>query len=178
MRALGLLAVTVPADDPDDARRWWSQELGLPVSEDDPAVLDLGEVTLSFGPALQVRVVAAELPSPVRLVDPVGTVVDVVPPDLESARQAEETIRDFVAAAASLTGRSVDELADDVAAIALEARDRIADLLADVANNKVLATQLALGQRAREAATATDIPWHLHAASTLVSGLVGPGGPG
>jgi hypothetical protein len=40
-----------------------------------------------------------------------------------------------------------------------------------VPHNKVLATQLALSQRAREEPTAPP-DWALHAASTLLSGLV------
>lgn len=167
MRALALLALTLPAADPDAVRRWWASELGLPAGEDDPAALDLGELLLTFGPAPAVRV-AADVAEPVRLLDPSGTVVDVVPPDVVAAAEAEESIRAFVGG----SGPAVDGLADDVTAVVRAAQARIAALLADVPANTVLATQLALGQRARAETSGVDVPWHLHAASTLVSGLV------
>jgi hypothetical protein len=40
------------------------------------------------------------------------------------------------------------------------------------AHNKVLATQLLLGQRARGLQQYDPEQWHLHAATTLLSGLV------
>ena len=47
-----------------------------------------------------------------------------------------------------------------------------------MAHNKVLATQLLLGQRARELQHYDPEQWHLRAASTLLSGIVVRGAKG
>jgi hypothetical protein len=173
MRVHGLLSLTLPADNPDEVRRWWAETLGLIPAEDDPEALDLGEVAVRFGEFPLLRVVGSHLADDesVQMVDPAGTVVVVVPPDRAAAVQAEDSIREFVAGADALPGPPVAEVADEVAALAAELRDRLAAHLADLPHNKVLAVQLELGQRARQTPTG-DIPWHLHAASTLMSGLV------
>jgi len=176
MRAHALVALTLPAPDPVAARAWWSQALGLLPGEDDPEVLDVNDVAVSFGAALSVTLVGSDLPEdPVPLTDPAGTTVRVVPPDLEGARRAEESISEFVAGAADLPGRPVDALVDDVVAHVLVAQERIVALLADQPNDKVLATMLEIGQRSRAATDGVHLPWHLHAASTLVSGCLRPG---
>lgn len=177
MRVHGLLSLTLPADNPEEVRRWWADTLGLPPAEDDPEALDLGEVVVRFGEFPLLQVVASDLADDgsVQTVDPAGTVVVVVPPDRAAAVQAEASIHEFVTGADRLPGRPVSDVADEVAALAAELRDRLAAHVADLPHNKVLAVQLELGQRARQTPTG-DIPWHVHAASTLISGLVA-GGP-
>jgi hypothetical protein len=87
-----------------------------------------------------------------------------------AAQQAEASISDFVTRADDLPGPQVDDLADQVSALVEQTRDQIRALLDGVPHNKVLAVQLALGQRART--PATEDQWPLHAASTLMSGFV------
>jgi len=176
VRAHALIALTLPAADPEASRAWWAEQLGLGPSESDPEALAVGDVDLTFGAGLSLRFVGAELPAGgVTTSDPAGTPVAVVPHDLEQARRAEESISEFVAGAAGLPGRPVADLVDDVVALVAEAQRRIEVLLGDEPNNKVLATMLELGQRGRAATTGVQVPWHLHAASTLVSGCLRPG---
>jgi hypothetical protein len=170
MRILGLLRLTLPASDPAAVRAWWSQTLGLDAGEEHPDSLRIGDLELSFGKDLALRLVATGF-EPASYPDPAGTVVELVEPDYESARRGEESIRDFVRDADDLAGPPVDQLTDQVAAVMAQAGRQIADLLTDVPHNKVLATQLNLGQRAREAMPSAE-QWPLHAASTLVSGFV------
>lgn len=171
MQILGLLSVTLPATDADASRRWWVDRLHLPPAEDDAGQLAIGDVALAFGSAATISVVAAGLEAgPQRLVDPGGTVVELVEPALSAAQQAEATIQDFVTGADDLPGPGVEEVADQVSAIVSEAHDRIAAVLADVPHNKVLAVQLALGQRARS--VSGEGQWPLHAAATLMSGFI------
>jgi hypothetical protein len=172
VRALQLVSLTLPAPDPEAAREWWSTQLELPPSEDDPAALDLGEMPLRFGPSLEMRVVSYDVEEPT----PVGHGVVVVPPDRAAGDRAEASIRSFIDEAADLPGRPVDELADEIAAVVLDAQQRIHAIVADQPNNKRLAVHLALGQRARD--TDGPPPWHLHAAGTLTSGTFGPGEEG
>lgn len=171
MQILGLLSVTLPATDADASRRWWAETLHLPPAEDDASRLGIGDVELAFGPAASVSLVTAGLEDgPQRLVDPAGTVVDLAEPDVAAAQQAEASISDFVTRADDLPGPQVDDLADQVSALVEQTRDQIGALLDGVPHNKVLAVQLALGQRART--PATEDQWPLHAASTLMSGFV------
>lgn len=172
MRALALLSLTLPADDPSEVRRWWAAELGLP-DDEQPGGLSLGDVVLRFGEAFEATVVSYDVESPETLHDPTGRAVVVVPPDAEAAARNEESIRSFVQDAADLPGRSVDEVSDEVAAIVLETQQRVRELVADLPNDKRLAVYLELGQRGRDAGVGTQ--WHLHAASTLLSGTFGPG---
>lgn len=175
MNVYGPLAITLPASDAEAAQHWWQEQLGLPPAEDGPG-LALGEVALLFGPVPQLRLVATEVEDGGRrLVDPAGTVVELVPPDLEAARQAEQTIQEFVQRADDLAGRPVADVVDEVQEVLQGARDRVAALLVGLPHNKVLATQLALGRRAREHGGSED-QWLLHAASTLLSGFVVAGG--
>jgi hypothetical protein len=171
VRALQLVSLTLPAPDPEAAREWWSTQLELPPSEDDPTALDLGEMPLRFGPWLELRVVSYDVEEPTS----VGHGVVVVPPDRAAGDRAEASIRSFIEDAAD-PGRSVDELADEITAVVLQAQQRIHAIVADQSNNKRLAVHLALGQRARD--TEGSPPWHLHAAGTLTSGTFGPGDEG
>lgn len=178
MHVLGLLSVTLPTDEPAATRQWWIDTIGLPVNEDDPRALHVGDPMVRFGAERAIRLAATGLDDgPLRLVDPTGTVVELIEPDYEAGRRAEETIREFVGAQAELPGPPVDDLADAVSTIIGEAHERVAVLLADVPHNKVLATQLALSQRARDAAPA-DTQWPLHAASSLMSGFIIAGAQG
>ena len=91
---------------------------------------------------------------------------------------AERAIREFIDSAESLPGPAVGELADLVEGVMLEAWERIRELMSGTPHNKVLATQLLLSQRAREQAPDDPEQWRLHAASTLLSGMiVVPPGP-
>jgi len=173
MRALALVGLTLPASDPAASRQWWASSLELPTAEDDDSALDLGEVPLRFGPALELRLVSYDVQEPVPFTDPSGAAVVLVPPDRAGADRAEESIRSFIDGAADLAGRPVAELADEVTAIVLEAKERIRAVVIDQPNDKRLAVHLELGQRARRADGAP--PWHLHAASTLMSDTFGPG---
>jgi rhodanese-related sulfurtransferase len=172
MRAVALVSLTLPSQDPDASRRWWSEQLELAVGEEDADALDLGDVSLRFGSALAVEVVSFDLTQPVQLADPSGTPVLARPPDHEAAARNEESIRSFVERAADLPGRSVEDVADEVAAAVLETQRLVHEAVSDLPNDKRLAVYLELGQRARTAATGRD--WHLHAASTLMSGTFGP----
>ncbi len=88
------------------------------------------------------------------------------------AEEAERRIARFVASADGLPGPSVEELADRVAALMRAAVRDIETLMDGKAHNKVLATQLLLGQRARGLRTDDPGQWPLHAATTLLSVLV------
>lgn len=178
MRIFGAPSVTLPSGDVDASRQWWSDTLGLTANEDDETALDVGEITLRFGTTAAMQLVG-DVETPQQLTDPSGTAVEVVPPDRDAGRRAEDSIGEFVRSAESLPGPSVDALADDVLAEVVAARDRIAAVLSGVPHNKVLATQLALGQRARAFVTMAPPPeeqWPLHAASTLMSGFIIAGG--
>jgi hypothetical protein len=172
MRALTLLSLTLGAEDPAAAHRWWSEQLELPAAEDDVESLELGDVVLRFGPATELRVVSYDVEEPTTLRDPGGVGVVVVPPDREAAARSEESIRSFVDAAGELAGPDVAAVANEVAGIALEAHQRIRELVSDLPNDKRLAVFLELGQRARAADVGGS--WHLHAASTLMSDTFGP----
>jgi hypothetical protein len=170
MQALALVRLTIPATDPETARAWWS---GYAATDEDGDLV-LGDVELRFGDRLTVTAVAAVAQAQ-ETTDPEGTRLQLVPPDTESAAQAEATITGFVTSADELPGRPVAALADEVHHVLRQAREQIAGLLQDVPHNKVLATQLALGQRARQG-TGAEPEWALHAASTLMSGFVVHGG--
>ena len=173
MRVFGLVGLVLPASDADAARQWYVDTLGLTEHEDEPDALGLGDVALTFGPALALRVVAGDLADGVtELSDPAGTAVHLQPPDFARAEEAERHIRDFVAGADELAGPSVAELVTDVAQRAERLEAELAELFAEVPHNKVLATQLALSQQSRADGPAAMPRWPLQAASTLLSGLV------
>src|SRR4051812_23708120 len=173
MRVLGLLGVVLPAPDPDAARQWYADALGLPPHEDEAGALGLGDVAVTFGPTLELRLVVDELPAAdTQRSDPAGTVVRLALPDHAAAEAAEQHIRDFVAGADELAGPPVAELVAEVAQRAGRLHAELVGLLADVPHNKVLATQLALSQQSRPGGVAALPLWPLQAASTLLSGLV------
>ena len=86
--------------------------------------------------------------------------------------EAEWRIARFVTSADELPGPSVEELAERVASLMRAALGEVEVLMEGEAHNKVLATQLLLSQRARALGMDEPEQWPLHAASTLLSGLV------
>ena len=88
------------------------------------------------------------------------------------AEEAEQRITQFIMSAEELPGPPVEELAEQVAALMQAALRDLEKLMEEKPHNKVLATQLLLGQRARELHQYDPQQWHLHAASTLLSGIV------
>jgi hypothetical protein len=87
--------------------------------------------------------------------------------------EAEREISAFIASAELLSGPAVTELADAVLQVLRVAWDDINVLMADVPLDKLLATMLDVGQRARADAPDDPSHWHAHAASSLLSGMVG-----
>src|SRR5215217_6015464 len=85
--------------------------------------------------------------------------------------EAERRITQFVRSADELSGPPVEELADQVAALMRTALRDLEAIMEGKPHNKVLATQLLLGQRARGLQHDPE-QWPLHAASSLLSGLV------
>jgi hypothetical protein len=88
------------------------------------------------------------------------------------AEEAEQRITQFIMSAEELPGPPVEELAEQVAALMQAALRDLEKLMEEKPHNKVLATQLLLGQRARGLQQHDPEQWHLHAASTLLSGIV------
>src|SRR5215203_1990415 len=88
------------------------------------------------------------------------------------AEEAERRITQFITSAEELPGPSVEELAEQVAALMRTALRDLENLMEGKPHNKVLATQLLLGQRARGLQQHDPEQWPLHAASSLLSGLV------
>src|SRR5215204_3639219 len=96
------------------------------------------------------------------------------PPDDEEdfgPEEAERRITQFITRADELPGPPVEELADQVAALMRTALRDLEAIMDGKPHNKVLATQLLLGQRARGLQHDPE-QWPLHAASSLLSGLV------
>ena len=86
--------------------------------------------------------------------------------------EADRRITQFVTSADELSGPPVEELADQVAALMRTALRDLEMIMTETPHNKVLATQLLLGQRARGLQQYDPEQWPLHAASSLLSGLV------
>ena len=86
--------------------------------------------------------------------------------------EAERRITQFVTSADELPGPPVEELAERVTALMQAASRDLETIMEGRPHNKVLATQLLLGQRARELQQHDPEQWPLHAASSLLSGLV------
>ena len=86
--------------------------------------------------------------------------------------EAERRITQFVTSADELPGPPVEELAERVTAVMQAALRDLETIMDGMAHNKVLATQLLLGQRARGREPHDPKQWHLYAASTLLSGIV------
>ncbi|HJQ29365.1 MAG TPA: hypothetical protein VJ827_08485 [Rubrobacter sp.] len=86
--------------------------------------------------------------------------------------EAERRITQFVTSADGLPGPAVEQLAEDVAGLMQAARGELETVMDNIPHNKVLATQLLLGQRARGLQDSDPERWLLQAASTLLSELV------
>jgi hypothetical protein len=94
--------------------------------------------------------------------------------ELLDPEEAERRISGFISEADQLPGTPVDELADAVIELLRRAWSEAATIMGGQAHNKVLATQLAIGQRARHVSPTDDEFWRLSAASTLLSGMIVP----
>ena len=88
------------------------------------------------------------------------------------AEEAERRITQFIISAEELPGPPVEELAEQVAALMRAALRDLEMLMEGKPHNKVLATQLLLGQRARAIQPEDPERWRLSAATTLLSELV------
>src|SRR5215208_799296 len=86
--------------------------------------------------------------------------------------EAERRITQFVRSADELSGPPVEELAEQVSALMRAALRDLEKLMEGKPHNKVLATQLLLGQRARALQHLDPEQRHLHAATTLLGGIV------
>jgi hypothetical protein len=92
--------------------------------------------------------------------------------------EAERRITQFVTSAEQLPGPPVEELAEQVAVLMRAALRDLETIMEGKPHNKVLATQLLLGQRARGLQMSDPEQWHLYAASTLLSAIVVRGAKG
>ena len=88
------------------------------------------------------------------------------------AEEADRRITQFITSAEELPGPPVEELAEQVGALMQAALRDLETIMEGKPHNKVLATQLLLGQRARGLQMGDPEQWHLYAASTLLSGIV------
>ena len=88
------------------------------------------------------------------------------------AEEAEQRITQFITSAEELPGPPVEELAERVTALMRTALRDLEAIMEGKPHNKVLATQLLLGQRARGLQQYGPEQWHLHAATTLLSEIV------
>src|SRR5215203_6456481 len=88
------------------------------------------------------------------------------------AEEAERRITRFITSAEELPGPPVEELAEQVGALMQAALRDLETIMEGKPHNKVLATQLLLGQRARGLQMDDPEQRHLHAASTLLSAIV------
>jgi len=88
------------------------------------------------------------------------------------AEEAERRITRFITSAEELPGPPVEELAEQVGALMQAALRDLETIMEGKPHNKVLATQLLLGQRARGLQMGDAEQWHLYAATTLLGGVV------
>ncbi len=94
------------------------------------------------------------------------------------AEEAERRIMQFITSAEELPGPPVEELAEQVGALMQAALRDLETIMEGKPHNKVLATQLLLGQRARGLQMGDPEQWHLYAATTLLGGVVVRGAKG
>jgi len=97
---------------------------------------------------------------------------DLLDEDELDSEEAERRITQFVISADELPGAHVEELAERVTALMRAASRDLETIMDGMAHNRVLATQVLLGQRARGRQPHEPQQWHLYAASTLLSGIV------
>ena len=86
--------------------------------------------------------------------------------------EAERRITQFVTSADELPGPPVEELAEQVAALMRTTLRDLETIMTETPHNKVLATQFLLSQRARGLQQHAPEQWLLHAATSLLSGIV------
>jgi hypothetical protein len=86
--------------------------------------------------------------------------------------EAERRITQFITSAEELPGPPVAELAEQVGAFMRAASGDLEAIMDGKPHNKVLATQLLLGQRARAIQPEDPERWRLSAATTLLSEIV------
>ena len=86
--------------------------------------------------------------------------------------EAERRITRFITSADGLPGPPVAEIAEQVAALMRVVWKDVEGITAGKAHNKVLAAQLLLSQRARKLQPDDPEQWRLHAATTLLSGMI------
>jgi hypothetical protein len=103
---------------------------------------------------------------------------DLLDEDELDPEEAERRITQFAISGDELPGAPVEELAERVTALMRAASRDLETIMDGMAHNKVLATQLLLGQRARGREPHDPKQWHLYAASTLLSGIVVRGAKG
>ena len=89
-----------------------------------------------------------------------------------SVEEAEARITGFVTSADELPGPPVAELASRVTGLMRQTWEEIEAFMVDKPRNKVLATQLLLGQRARTMQADDPEQWRLHAATSLLGGMI------
>jgi hypothetical protein len=88
------------------------------------------------------------------------------------AEEAERRITRFITSVEELPGPPVEELAEQVGALMQAALRDLETIMEGKHHNKVLATQLLLGQRARGLQMGDPEQLHLYAATTLLGGVV------
>ena len=86
--------------------------------------------------------------------------------------EAERLITAFVTSAEELPGPPVAELADRIAELMRAAWRDLEAIVSGTPHNKVLAVELFLSQRARGLQPDDPEQWRLHAATSLLSGMV------
>ncbi len=92
--------------------------------------------------------------------------------ELLDPEEAERRITEFITSAEELPGPPVEELADSVAELMRATWSDLETIMSGKPHNKLFATQLFLGQRARGLQPENPEQWRLHAATSLLSGMV------
>lgn len=85
--------------------------------------------------------------------------------------EAERRVTEFITSAEKLPGSPVAELADRIAELIRATWRDVETIISGCPNNKVLAVELFLGQRARGLQPDDPEQWRLHAATSLLSGI-------
>ena len=85
--------------------------------------------------------------------------------------EAERRVTEFIASAEKLPGPPVAELANRIAEMFRATWRDVETIISGCPNNKVLAVELFLGQRARGLQPDDPEQWRLHAATSLLSGI-------
>lgn len=85
--------------------------------------------------------------------------------------EAERRITAFITSAEELPGPPVAELAEDIAKLMRATWRDVETIISECPNNKVLAVELFVGQRARRLQPDDPEQWRLHAATSLLSGI-------